>query len=105
MKRRRSQRQDVTAIAYDKRGNVLAVGRNSYVKTHPLQARMARRAGTPYKVYLHAEIAALIKARGRKVHKLVVFRVGKSGNMMNAEPCPVCKEAIKHFGVKHVHHT
>ena len=50
----------VTATVYDKQGNVLSVGYNSYIKTHPLQAKLAYRCGQPEKVYLHAEIAAQI---------------------------------------------
>ena len=29
----------LTAIIKDKRGNVLAIGKNSYTKTHPYQAK------------------------------------------------------------------
>ncbi len=54
-------KQSVVATVYDKQGNVVSVGYNSYIKTHPLQAKLACRCGQPEKVYLHAEIAALVK--------------------------------------------
>ena len=55
------KRFKITAVAYDKRGRVLAIGKNSYVKTHPFQAKMAHSVGEPHKVFIHAEIAAILK--------------------------------------------
>jgi deoxycytidylate deaminase len=95
----------ITAMAYDKRGRLVSVGMNSYVKTHPLQAKIAAEVGAPEKIYIHAELDALIKARGKAVYKLVVVRVDKKGRYVNAEPCHVCKRAIKIFNVKHIKHT
>jgi hypothetical protein len=72
--------QNITAFAYDKKGRLLSVGRNSYVKTHPLQARMAKEVGEDYKIYLHAEVAALVKVKNwTRVDKLVVTRYNKNG--------------------------
>lgn len=99
-----SKKHEITALAYDKRGKLLAVGRNSYVKTHPLQASYGRRTGRPNAVYLHAELAALVKA-GAAVHKLVVLRYHKNGTPALAKPCPACELAIHEFGVKIVEHT
>ena len=99
-----SRKYDITAMAYDKRGKLLAVGRNSYVKTHPMQAKFAKKAGKPDAVYLHAELSALLKSRA-KVHKLVVFRYDSKGRPANSAPCAACRLAIKHFGVKYVCHT
>lgn len=94
----------LTALAFDKRGRLLSVGTNSYVKTHPLQAKYAKKANTEYKVYLHAEIAALIKAKG-KVHKLVISRLGSDGRFLPSKPCPICQMAIEDFGVAEVEYT
>lgn len=99
-----SRKYDITALAYDKRGKLLAVGRNSYVKTHPLQAKFSKEAGKEHAVYLHAELSALLKSR-TKVHKLVVLRYDSAGNPANAKPCAACQLAIKHFGVRYVEHT
>lgn len=102
---RRTTRQDVKAFAYDKRGRLLAVGSNSYVRTHRLQAHYAAKTGKPMGIYLHAEIDCLIKASKRgQVHKLVVTRQGANGLLM-AKPCPACQLAIRDFNVKHVEHT
>ena len=99
-----SRRYEITALAYDRRGKLLAVGKNSYEKTHPLQAKFGKSSGKPNAIYLHAELAALLKSR-EPVHKLVVSRYDKNGKAVNAKPCPSCQLAIKYFGVKHVEHT
>lgn len=100
------KRFSVSAIIYDKRGRVLSIGQNSYVKTHPLQAEYARKAGEPNKVFLHAEIHAIVKCRDlSKAHKISVFRYREDGAPADAEPCPVCREAIKKAGIKLVEHT
>lgn len=101
---RKTKRQHITALAYDKKGRLLAVGENSYTKTHPLQAYYGNKAGRPAAIYLHAELDALIKAKS-KVYKLVVLRYGAKGKPLLAKPCPACRLAINDFGVKHVEHT
>jgi deoxycytidylate deaminase len=98
--------QNITAFAYDKKGRLLSVGRNSYVKTHPLQARMAKEVGEDYKIYLHAEVAALVKVKNwTRVDKLVVTRYNKNGEPMIAKPCRVCQRVIKFAGINTVEHT
>jgi YD repeat-containing protein len=99
-------RQNITAFVYDKRGRLLSVGRNSYIKTHPMQARMAREAGEDEKIYLHAEIDALVKVRDWGLaHKLVITRFTKDGNPASARPCKVCERMIKLVNIKEVQHT
>ena len=99
-----NKRFEITAFAYDKRGRLLSIGRNSYIRTHPLQAKLAKKAGRPQAIYVHAELSALLKAR-QQVHKLVVVRYNKDGTPGNAKPCEICQLAIKEFGVKHIEHT
>lgn len=99
-----NKRFNITAFAYDKKGNLLSVGLNSYTKTHPLQAKYAKRSGRPAAVFLHAEVAALVKARG-KVHKLVIMRHTKDGKAALAKPCKSCQLAINDFNVREVFHT
>lgn len=100
------QKQDVTAIIYDKRGRVLSIGKNSYTKTHPMMVLHATRVGRPQKIFLHAEIHAIIRCKDlTKAYKMVVMRFDKNGNPMNAAPCPVCQSAIEAAGIKYVEHT
>jgi len=99
-------RQNLTAIIYDRRGRVISVGKNSYVKTHPLQARFAAKAGRPEAIYLHAEVDALVRLKDwSHAHKIVITRVGKSGDTLLAKPCESCQRAIEMAGIKVVEHT
>jgi tRNA(Arg) A34 adenosine deaminase TadA len=96
----------IKATITDKNGLILAVAQNNYTKSHPIQARFANDVGQPDRIFLHAEIAALIKLpRGAKPHKLFVERYYKSGKPANSKPCPVCEAAIKHYGIKKVEYT
>ena len=95
------KRFDLTAFAYDKRGRLLAVGRNSYIQTHPLQAKFAKKAGRPQAIYVHAEMHAIAASR-KQIHTLEVFRYNSKGERVTAKPCSICELAIKEFGIKKV---
>lgn len=98
--------QNITAFAYDRKGRLLSIGRNSYIKTHPLQAKAAKEVGEDYKIYLHAEVAALVKIKNwQKIDKLVVTRYNKNGEPMLAKPCRVCQRLINIAGINTVEHT
>ena len=99
-------RYNITALIYDKRGRVLSVGKNSYIKTHPLQKKHADAVGLYHKIYLHAEIHAIALCKSLdKAHKIVILRHDSEGNPKNAKPCPVCESAIRAAGIKIVTHT
>jgi len=94
------------AIIYDRKGNILSVGKNSYAKTHTLQAKFAKQVGMPEKQFLHAEIHAISKCRDlEKAHRIAVYRYGKRGQPLLAKPCPVCQNAIKSSGINIVEWT
>ena len=102
----RRQKQNITAIIFDKKGRVISVGQNSYVKTHPKQAHFARSVGLPHKQFLHAEIAAIIRCRDlSRAHRMVVTRINRKGRTALAKPCPICESAIKEAGIKEVEWT
>lgn len=100
-----SKRQQITATAYDKKGRVLSVAQNSYNKTHTLQAQYASKAGVDYRIYLHAEILAIIRAKGRVIHKLKIERYDADSNPKLARPCPVCELAIQEAKIKLIEYT
>ncbi len=101
-----SSEQQITAILKDKKGNVLSIGQNNYIKTHPYQAECAKKAGLPEKIYLHAEIDAIIKCKDiSKAHSIHIFRQGKSQKWLLAKPCPVCQTALSQTPIKKVFHT
>ena len=97
-------RQQITATIYDKRGRILSSGKNSYVKTHPYQSRLAKEVGSPEKEFLHAEIAALIRCRG-KAHKIKIVRVDNDGKLKLAKPCPICELAIMRAKIKYIEYS
>lgn len=98
--------QNITAIITDKRGRVLSIGKNSYVKSHTMMARLANSVGTPDKIYLHAEIDAILRCQTlKKAHKIFVSRTLKSGEYGMAKPCPICQKAIAESGIKIIEHT
>ena len=98
-------KHNITAILYDKRGRVLSVGKNSYIKTHPMMARASSAVGQPFRVYLHAEIAALIRLKDwDKAYKMVITRFNKLGQPVAAAPCICCQHILKQTSIL-VEHT
>ena len=98
--------QRVAAIVTDSRGNILSSGINSYSKTHPLQAKYANLNDERHHVFLHAEIAALVKNRSEeKASKIYVARLLKNGEYALAKPCPMCSMAIKEAGIEEIIYT
>jgi tRNA(Arg) A34 adenosine deaminase TadA len=96
----------LSAVIYDKRGRIISVGQNSYVKTHPLQAKHAVQVGLPDKQFLHAEIHAIVRCRDlSKAHRIFVSRWDSKGNPALAKPCPVCISAIEAAGIEVIEHT
>ena len=66
----------------------------------------ATKVGDPHKIYLHAEVQAIVKCKDlSKAHKIVVIRESRKGDLLLAKPCPVCQSAIEAAGIKIVEHT
>mgnify|MGYP006385453123 CR=1 FL=1 len=99
-------RPNVTAFVYDRKGNLLSVGRNSYVKTHPVQAKAAKAVGQEQRIYLHAEIHALVQIKDwQDAYRIQVVRFGAKGEPLNANPCEICRHVINQTGIKRIEHT
>lgn len=90
----------VGCVILDKKGNVIAEGYNQK-KTHPMQYKYAERNNREKKIYLHAEISALVKCRAEP-HEIIVVRVKKDGSYGLAKPCPICMSAIMESGIKNI---
>lgn len=98
--------QRVAAIVTDKRGTILSEGINSYEKTHPLQAQFALKTKKhKERVFLHAEISALVKNKTDRAYRIYVARTHRNNNYALAKPCPVCTLAIKEAGIKEIVYT
>jgi deoxycytidylate deaminase len=100
-------RQKLRATIYDKKGRVLSVGENSYSKSHPKQAEFAKIAGREEAIYLHAEIAAIIKLKEKadSAHKIFIERYNKDGEPVLAKPCEICQLALEMAGIEVIEHT
>lgn len=104
--RRNRTRYHITAIIYDKRGRVLSIGQNSYIKTHPHMKRVAEKSGYPDKIFIHAEVDAIVKCRDlSRAHRIFVARFDKNKNPMLAKPCECCMTAIREAGIEHIDYT
>jgi tRNA(Arg) A34 adenosine deaminase TadA len=87
-----------------KKSKVVATAVNLEQKSHPLQARLAKKVGLCEKIYLHAEIAALIKSK-EDADTIVVARVNTRNKLRMAKPCPICTLALEQEGIKNVYYT
>ncbi len=99
-------RKPVGAVLMRK-NKVIATATNHDCKSHPVQAKWAERVGLSEKIYLHAEISAMIKAR-EEADKIVVVRLGgHSGNeLRQARPCKICEAYLRHTSnIKHVYYS
>lgn len=98
-------RERLYCVITDKRGRIVSEGRNSFTRTHPRQAQMAAKAGLDAKVFLHAEISAIISDKSKRGYKITVVRVDSKGKLKYAEPCCICKLAIKQAGLKVIEYS
>lgn len=94
------------ACLVDKKGRIVVESANSYSCSHTTQYRYAKKAGRPEAVYLHAEMACLLKDRYKRGVKMFVVRVDKAGEPVYSAPCEICSLAIEDFSnVKSVEYT
>ena len=78
----------------------------SATRSATYQAKCAKEVGLPEKIYLHAEIDAILRCNDlSKAHSIHIFRQGKSGQYLLAKPCPSCANAISKTPIKKVFHT
>ena len=94
----------IAAATLDRQGKLIAIGLNSSVKTHPLMQHYCTKIHNQYKIFLHAEISALVRSQ-REVHTLIVMRLNKAGQIALAKPCPLCQMAIRDAGIKKTYYT
>lgn len=93
----------IGCIITNRRGKIISQGFNR-LKTHPMQFEYAKRYGIEEKIYLHAEMAALIKCR-EQPYSMYIGRVMHNTSIGMCKPCPICQMAIKEAGVKYVMYT
>ena len=92
------KRYTLTAIIRDRKGRVLSIGKNSYMKTHPIMFRLGKTVGyNGEKIHIHAEMDAIIKCRHLdKAYSLEVYNYSSRSNTYRAsKPCSICMSGIK----------
>jgi tRNA(Arg) A34 adenosine deaminase TadA len=92
------------AFVLDSHNRIISKGKNNYNKTHPMQSRLANKTDRPNRQYLHAEIAALVKAR-KEPFGILIIRITKTGLIKMARPCNICILAIREAGIKNVYYS
>jgi tRNA(Arg) A34 adenosine deaminase TadA len=85
------------------KGMLISLGINR-MKTHPLQARYRDRWS---RIWLHAEIDAIVKAKGLvQGCNMYLLRVSYDHNLKPfrsfVSPCKGCSSAIEHYGIKNL---
>lgn len=99
-------KQNIKAIIYDRKGRILSIGENSYEKSHTLMAHHSKKVGLPHKIFLHAEVAAIVKCKDlSKAYKISVFRYNNQGKTLLAKPCICCQSALAATPIKIIEHT
>ena len=93
----------IGAILLNKQGMVLSTGYNQY-KTHPMMTRY-NRMYCKEKIYLHAELAALIRNKHDDPHTLIVARRMRDGDFGLAKPCEICMAAILETTIRRIVYT
>jgi cytidine deaminase len=96
-------KKKVGAVLLNK-NKVITTATNLESKSHPIQAKFAERVGLGEKIYLHAEIAALVKCK-EEVDTILVARVNPQGKLRMAKPCPICQLALNEAGISKIHYT
>lgn len=98
-----NKKQRIFSIITDNHNRILATGTNSYSKSNPLQAYYCELATKErHKIYLHSELAALVKLKGRKADKIFIARVNRKNEAVPSQPCPICRMAIRDAGIKEI---
>jgi hypothetical protein len=86
----------VSAIAFDKKGDILGTASNSHSRNwNVLDNSEVGRAGTGE----HAE-QQLFDRYGSNIKTILICRVGHSGILRPIDPCPVCQKIARKYGAK-----
>lgn len=94
----------VTAYIRDKKGRVLSIGKNSYIKTHPRMVNLGKQVGyhNHEKRFIHAEIDAINKCPNlERAYSIDIYVYSeRSKKYRESAPCPICSLAIGLTGIK-----
>jgi len=101
-------RYTLTAIIRDRKNRILSIGKNSYLKTHPIMYRLGKTVGYDgEKIHIHAEIDAIVKCRHLdKAYSIEVYNYSpRSKTYRPSKPCSICMTGIKETPIQIVQFT
>lgn len=97
---------EITAIIKDRKGRVLSIGKNSYIKTHPMMIKLANKIGefNSKRPFIHAEIDAINKCRKLdKAHSIEVYRYSETlQRYVSSKPCEICHSGLTKTPIKYM---
>lgn len=96
------KKQRIFSIITDNHNRILSTGTNSFSKSHVLQAYYCELANQPHKIFIHSELQALVRLKGRKAKTIYIARVNKKNEPVPSKPCPICSLAIKDAGITEI---
>lgn len=85
----------VSAVAFDKKGDILGHAVNKHSKWDVLDNGEGGRSGTAR----HCE-RILIERYSQNIKTIVICRVGRGGELRPIDPCPACRKAAAKYGIK-----
>jgi tRNA(Arg) A34 adenosine deaminase TadA len=94
-----------SCILLDKKHNMVAYGCNHCHKSHPEQAKQAFLQHLPKRIFLHAEIHSLLRARSKPsldLHTAICIRVKREGSLGLFFPCAICFDALMKHNIKRI---
>lgn len=68
-------------------------------------SKAAHATASPERIFLHAEVAALLQVNWQKAHSIEVFRYTKDGKPAMAKPCACCQYVINQTNIKQIFYT
>lgn len=99
-------RYQLTAIIKDKKGRILSIGKNSYIKTHPMMYQLGKKVGyhKGEKINIHAEIDAINKCKN--INKAYVMEIYNYSDRWNkyipSKPCSICTLGIEKTPIRFI---
>ena len=98
----RSEHSEKHAAIMIKNGKVLGVARNQYCSSKRLSHFHSTRV---WSVHAEMALASSFPKAMTKGAVVCVVRVNKQGDLVNSEPCELCKKVLVNMGVKKVFYS
>lgn len=95
---------NIGAVVLDKKNSILNYGFNSYIKTH---TRMYYNPlYNTHQIFVHAECDAIYGVNYKvEPYSIIICRLNKKNEFMNAKPCAGCYLEIRQAGIKKIYYT